>query len=260
MRFWILALTLSLLATWSQAAELPRVKVASMEWAGYSQADGSGYYIELLQTVFPADQYQLDFQFLPFARSLQFTASGRASIALGLYFDNHRKVLFSRYPVAIDVVDAAMTPELRQQWSGLESLSDKKVGAYIGYGLKSRLPPDANFQKFTSLKSMLKMLAQERLDVVLDYERDMSPIIDKIGANVFILKKVISIPLYFGFTPDSKGRQLKRKFDEDFSELLDQGKIKELIDKNISNAEPYYPFQCGSGVCLPIENSEGSLH
>lgn len=252
MRYWFATLSLLWIATLIQAEEMPHIKVASMEWAGYSKADGSGYYIELLQTVFPEDHYRVEMRFVPFARSLQFAASGQADMALGLYFDDSRQVLFSRLPVAMDVIDAATTTELHNQWRGIESLSEKKVGAYIGYRLKNHLPKRTHLQRFTSLKAMLKMVAIGRLDAVLDYEKDMSPLIYRINADIPIIKQVITIPLYFGFTPDDKGRQLKATFDQAYNDMLQQGNIKVLIDKHIADAAPHYPFQCQSGQCTPL--------
>jgi len=249
MRYWIATLSLLLMATLGQAEERTPIKVASMEWSGYSKSDGSGYYIELLQTVFPVDRYKVEMRFVPFARSLQFAASGQADMALGLYFDESRQVLFSRLPVAMDVIDAATTEELHNQWRGIESLSQKKVGLYMGHRLKNHLPEDTHLQHFTSLKAMLKMVAIGRLDAVLDYDKDMSPIIQRINADIPIIKQVVTIPLYFGFTSGDKGRRLKATFDQVYSELLQQGDIKVLLDKHIVNAAPHYPFQCQSGRC-----------
>lgn len=130
---WVLGFTV--------AASPVEIRVVTAAWMGYANAQGEGYYFEILRQAFPSPEWQLKVTVVPFARSIQLLQHDKADIVLGVYQGDLRKGLYSAAAVEMDTVDVALTPAMARDWQGLESLHLRKVQAYIAYGF-DRLIPD----------------------------------------------------------------------------------------------------------------------
>ncbi len=109
----LLLLPSHLLANPVQLVEGPSVVTISTDsWLGYTNKDGSGYYFDILKRVFPKPEWQLKIEMVPFSRVRYLIDHDRVNMALGFYSGDTTRALYSKYPVEVDSVDAAITPEL----------------------------------------------------------------------------------------------------------------------------------------------------
>lgn len=142
--------------TFKAAAE--DIVVATDEWEGYTSKDGQGYYIDLLKAIFPAPEYSLKFEFVPFKRSLLMLKSGKADILLGAYPDDVPAAYLTKYPTNADSISAALNKELAEKWKGLESLTNKTVVAKNAYAFDRYFKTPIKYAEKNNLNSMLQML------------------------------------------------------------------------------------------------------
>lgn len=84
-----------------------KVTVVTDEWANFTNADGTGYYLELLERIYPAPEYELDISFMPYARSLIMVKNNKADVVLGIYQNELPKNQLSQYVVERDLVKVA---------------------------------------------------------------------------------------------------------------------------------------------------------
>ncbi|MBT1446120.1 ABC transporter substrate-binding protein [Shewanella sp. JM162201] len=213
-------------------AEPVQIRVVTAAWLGYANAEGEGYYFDLLRRAFPAPDWELQVTVVPFARSIQLVKHGKADLVLGLYRGDLAPGLYSAEPVELDKVDVALTPAMARDWHGLDSLAQRKVQAYLAYGFNRLIPEPMYYEETSSLDDMLRNLNDGRIDAVLDYRPGIEAAAGRIGNRQFeILDDVISAEVYFGFADTPFGASLKLHFDQAHRELIDSGEQASMYDR-----------------------------
>ena len=186
------------------AARAEDIVVATDVWEGYTSKDERGYYIDLLKAIFPAPEYSLKFEFVPFKRSLRMLESAEADILLGAYPEDVPAEQLAKYPTNVDSISVVVGKELAGNWKGLESLAGKVVVAKNAYGFDRYFKMPIKYSEKDKLKSMLQMLKRGRVDAVLDYKKDIkliwSPL--QLDENFVVIDDVIIENVYSGFAAD----------------------------------------------------------
>jgi ABC-type amino acid transport substrate-binding protein len=216
--------------TFKAAAE--DIVVATDEWEGYTSKDGQGYYIDLLKAIFPAPEYSLKFEFVPFKRSLLMLKSGKADILLGAYPDDVPAAYLTKYPTNADSISAALNKELAEKWKGLESLTNKTVVAKNAYAFDRYFKTPIKYAEKNNLNSMLQMLKKGRVDAVLDFKKDIHLVWEslELEQNFVIIDDVILENVYSAFT--LKKPKLKEHYETAFLNLYESGEVQKMMLKH----------------------------
>ncbi|QYJ78760.1 transporter substrate-binding domain-containing protein [Shewanella acanthi] len=233
MRSLLAAIYLSCLAFVCYAApkEPVVINLVTATWEGYANPDETGYYFEILKRVFPAPDWQLEVQFMPFARTLYLVEHDRVDMMLSVYKDDVKHSLLSQYPVELDIIDAAVTPGIAEKWIGIESLSYKKVRAMLAYRFNTLTPAPMYYEESSDMLTMLNTLNAGHIDAVLDYRADLMGLIPQLKKpkSFVILPDVLKAEAYFAFANTEKGRLLKQQFDNEHKKLIDSGEQARLF-------------------------------
>ncbi|MCL1090818.1 ABC transporter substrate-binding protein [Shewanella profunda] len=242
MKRFLAVFYLCLAALSSTAAASPvMVNVVTSTWEGYANPDETGYYFDILQRVFPASEWQLNVEFMPFARTLYLIEHQRADMALSVYPGDIKQSLLSDNAVEVDSIDAAVTPQIAANWVGIESLSHRKVQAMLAYRYNMLTPVPMYYEESSNMLSMLNSLNAGRIDAVLDYQKDILALVPRLKSpqNFNIIQGVIKAEAYFAFADTDKGIMLKQHFDREHKRLIDSGEQERLyletIDKLKAN-------------------------
>ena len=208
--------------------------VATDIWEGYSNEDGTGYYTDLLKAIYEPQGINVVVKYVPYMRSIEMLDNHKADVMLGAYQGEDITGSYGKYPIEIDVVDAAVSKDLAANWQGIESLSGKKVGAVRGNEFSEYTDVEMKYREVSNLRSLLKMLNHQRIDAVLDYEPDIISAEKTTGEkSKFEVKTgVLKNPSFFVFAKSSKGKNMKEVFDQGFLELYQAGKVKEIYIAN----------------------------
>lgn len=211
-------------------AEPTKIQVATASWGGYTETNGEGYYFELLRRAFPAPEWQLEIQFVPFPRSLYMLEREQVDMVLGLYLGDISKGVYSAQKVETEVIDAAVTPELASVWQGIDSLTSRRVQALIAYRFFTLTPVPMYYQETSSLLEMLRQVNVGKIDAVLDYKPDMLPLLQQLDQprRLVIIEDVLRADVYFAFAKNPKGLKLKQIFDQQFAELEQSGELEAI--------------------------------
>ncbi|WP_258405237.1 substrate-binding periplasmic protein [Shewanella mesophila] len=203
----------------------------------YTNRDGSGYYLDLVRRVFPEPEFQLEVDLVPFARSLYLVEQKRADMGLGVYLGDVNVSYYSREPVEVDKVDAAVTPELAAMWKDVSSLKRKKVQAMLEYRFDSFVSVPMYYEESSDLLQMLNHVNSGRIDAVMDYKDEMEKLATKLShpRQYVIIENVLSPAVYFVFPQTPKGERLKVIFDSKMDELIQSGEIDNIFHKYMPN-------------------------
>ncbi|WP_415775620.1 ABC transporter substrate-binding protein [Shewanella oncorhynchi] len=233
--FATFCLFLAVLPVSVSAAQPIVVNVATSTWEGFANRDKTGYYFELLQRIFPEPEWQLNVQFMPFARSLYLVEHNRTDITLSVYKGDIKKGLLTENMVEVDSIDVAVTAEVAAGWTGIESLSYKKVQAMLAYRYNMLTPVPMYYEESSDMLTMLNSLNAGRIDAVLDYKANLLTFVPKLKApqNFVIIQGVLKAETYFVFANTEKGQMLKQHFDLAHKRLIDSGEQDRLYLETI---------------------------
>lgn len=155
----------------------PTLTIRSDSWYPMNGAPGAakpGYMIELAETIMKYHGYHVDYQLLPWKRSLIEVESGNYDCLVGTYKEKHRNLRYPDEPWGIDQVDFYVSKDNRWRFKGLASLEFVRVGLIAGYSYQADLnqlaesSPDSDQFQFTSgdkaLELNIKKLLRGRID------------------------------------------------------------------------------------------------
>ena len=236
MRYLLLCLTLSFSCYSAQT-----VKVVSEGWPDYTNEDFTGFYFDILRQVFPAPQWQLEIQIVPYKRAIAVIANGEADVTPGVYKGDLKKGLYSQHVLENDLVDAAVSHKVAANWQGISSLAGLSVVAKIGYGFDGLSDVKMKYKEKPSLKGMLQMLNSGRVAAVLDYQSGIVKTQQDAGIrpNYEIKTGVLTSAIFYGFADTKNGTMLKSHFDQRIAEMIANGELKALMVKSLGDDSRY---------------------
>lgn len=247
--FKYLSLILATLLTTLQASsseESTEILIVSDEWQGFVNQQGEGYYLDILEQIFPKPQYTINLVIFPYARALKQVQYNKADIVLGIWANEHPSSQLSQYPVEIDLLDAAMpiehfNPEAKINTKFFNQL---RVLAKVGYQVDELLDQPQNYSEYVNIDRMLKMLASDRADALIDYRASLEPAITHLGLEeqLTVIDNVLTEYVYFGFCSTKHCRSLRQRFDREYLKLYQQGAIKQHIINNHQSLDIFPPL------------------
>jgi len=226
----------------SSGEEIKNVVAASEEWEKGTNADGSGFYWELLDLIYGAKGIKVDKNVMPYERAVNMVKAGKADLWVGSYANEEEFPIYPQYPMDADIVAAVYKKDKIDLSKGQEALKDKKVGWIRGYSYDSYLDVPVKVTKLDGRASGIKMVIADRLDAFLDAKHDIELELQKgeIDRSGIDVKEILQLKLYMAFANNDKGRELAQIWDSRLKELHDSGELKKFYDKY--GYARYYPF------------------
>ncbi|MDV7341409.1 transporter substrate-binding domain-containing protein [Terasakiella sp. A23] len=228
----VMVLMASLL-TLAQAAKAETLRVSTEEWPGYTNADMTGLYFDILNMVFKPHGYALDVRIVPYTRSIHNTISGKSDLWIGAYEGDNEEAIYPKKYYDLDLVEAICVSGILTDKNPLDSLNGKKLGWIRGYEYDAYIPFDANFREFDDRAAAIDSLQRQKLDCFLDDKTINDYLLTNYPDLVKELdrRKIIFLPLFFGFSPTEKGKQLADLFDREFPKYVMSGELEALHQK-----------------------------
>ena len=219
----------------AEPAQAEVIKVVTGNWPGYSTSDGKGYYLALLRQAFPASQWQLQVDYVPFSRAIYMVKQQQVDVGLGFYIDEVNPEYYSDLPVEVDQVDVALTPELAAIWQDINSLKNKRVKAMLEYRYDTFIKVPMYYEEGSDLLQMLNHVNAGQIDAVLDYKRSLQGLASQLNRpRQYVIKEnVLNPEVFFVFPQTEKGKRLKRRFNQTMQRLLTSGELDKLFEAHI---------------------------
>ena len=103
-------------------------------WEDYSNEDGTGYHLDVLNEIYPSPDYRLTVSCVSFKRALRMVEMDQDDIALGVNRGHIHADLIAKPVVENDTVDLLIGTNSARQWQGLHCLENKRIAVRSGYG------------------------------------------------------------------------------------------------------------------------------
>ena len=206
---WLLCLCSSLSAK--------PVVIETAVWPGFTNADGSGAYFDLIRQVLPPADYPLDIRINHLGRAWLTVQRGQADLGLGLtqYDIQAFQLERSALPYDEDVIVALYLPS-RVPAAALNptGLATLQLGWEKSYNYGVALHIDAVGYEVSSPAHAVELLLAQRIDVYLAELEDLAGVQKKLKSAGIQQQWLANVPVYVGFSPTPQGRQLKQLWDQ----------------------------------------------
>lgn len=212
--------------------------VVSSQWPGFTQADGTGLYFEVLRQALRSQGVEFKVQVSNWKRARFAFEQQRADVLVCDYANEHSEGV---YPVWYLDMDPAVFVYSRQPLSSLSMLQRQPVGWVLGYKFARLVPNDIQLVELDSHADGFRMLQAGRLAAVVSYQQHVPA--DWQGP-LFKIQVQAPRPLYPVFQNTQAGRELARLFDLGMQQLQQQGRLQALYPPDIwqrSGLETFIP-------------------
>lgn len=208
------------------AFEKPILHCVADEWKGYTNADGSGTYWQIIRSIY-ADKYQLKLQTTPFHRAIKLVTTGKADCIVAIYTKDKRNLLVPKYHLDTEYPANLLFDKTRHNIKSKDDLDNLDNLVIVGlkdYGLEHFLPNPLNLYGVDSHKKMNELIMNSRVDAAIVYTHNIR-LVDPTGK----LNQIEIIPdkkYYLGFYPSELGSELVKQYDSKLPKLILDGTIK----------------------------------
>ena len=229
-----------------QAAEVLSIRADS--WYPMNGEPGTakpGYMIELAQTIMAHHGYQVDYQLLPWKRSLKYVNQGREDCVVGAYKADARELLFPEEPWGVDQVDFYVKKGNGWRYQGLESLQGITVGLIGGYAyeeefnaLVKRSNDKDRFQAINednALELNIRKILRGRITATVESVYVMNAKLEELGLTQDIVSAGTLTSgelMYIACSPKRpSSKQYLRWIDEGTQRLRRNGELQKILSR-----------------------------
>lgn len=221
----------------AQEQALSPIRVVSEAWEGYTNADGTGLAWDILRKVYEPLGIQLQFEIVPYTRSVGLVLKGQADAWVGSYPDEVDNAVFPRWHYDRDSIYALGL--VSSPRPSIETLGNFKLIWMRAYDYQNQLPNATRYHEIQRRDVVLEMLKIGRADFYLDDLTEVNGVLKKaLEPQNYQLTLLYSLKNYLGFSPNERGRQLAAQFDQRMDSLVTSGELKPIFQR----WERTYPF------------------
>jgi polar amino acid transport system substrate-binding protein len=264
-RLFFLALLIVGLGT-GRAGHAETLKVCYDQWPPLTifPSNGSsarGVVIDMLEQIYTAQGYELEFFEVPLARGLAMVSDGLCDI-LPEYVgsvNTENDFVYGNEPTFAYTTAFVVRRGDPWRYRGIQSVIGKRVGTGPGWDYSSMSmayqyyiddPKNADFVEVVAgyddvIDRILRMIVEDRVDLYADNELVLQHVLNRLDlhdelqvTHPGLEKKLVERPIFSKRIPDAKRQQLIRVWDE--GRLLIKGEQEKMILKkyNVSLDDP----------------------
>ena len=226
------------------AQPLPVLKVVSEEWVGYTNADGTGTYWDIIRAVY-GKHYQIELIATTWSRALNLVETARADILVGSYKDTSRKLIYPKYHLDLEYPLYALFDKTIHNINEMNDLAGLYIAGNKDYGLEKLLPSSSHFYGVPYIDNVVNLIDKKRIDVAISYRSNLS-LADP--ENRYSHKAIGKEQrLYLAFSQSAKGEQLRKRYEQDIIILIANDELKQYFPNKLE----YQHAQLDSLLALP---------
>lgn len=150
-------------------ADIKSISVVAPLWEGFTNADGTGLYWEVLQAVFEPEGIKIKHANVPWNRAVKMVSKYAVYNAIvGEVLDSEEKLIFPKYAIDVEQMSILSLAKNRLDWRGASSLSNKKVGWMKEYEMIEPQDRDFELVEYRTVEQGLEMLNTGKIDYMID--------------------------------------------------------------------------------------------
>lgn len=217
-------LLLSVCVWYSMVSQAKTLTVAAAQWPGYTHADGSGLYFQILREALATEDIQLNIRTSNWKRAKHMFHANRADILICDYRSADPMRLWPRWHLDFDQPILLFS---RQPLPDLQQLRDQPVGWLLGYDFDRYLPVSVKSYEVATDLEGFTLLQHGRLAAFISYQMHLPK---PLQSQLYSTELAAAQPMYPVFHNDFNGRMLARAYDAGMRRLYQSGRLAELFN------------------------------
>lgn len=240
MRSWLLGVLLCCLCLPPLQAEetVPaEIRLVSEVWEGHSNADGTGLAWDIMRLIFEPAGVKLRIRSEPYTRSIGLVLRGEADAWVGSYRDEVEGALYPQWHYDADQISALGLAE--KPVPNLANLGSFRLVWMRGYEYHRYLPNLTHYREIHRRSGILAMLAYGHADFFIDARTEIEDVLGEAkNPSQYQVTDLTRLPVYLGFTHNSRGQTLAALYDRRLAELVKNGSLRPIFRR----WQQPYPF------------------
>lgn len=231
---WLLFCFLLWHPVWAEQKSTAELHIITPVWPGFTNADGSGAYVELFQLVYAREQVKLVWSFSNFGRAISLVQQGKHHVVPGLSAygapEEQQNLLLSAQPFDFDLIVAIYHPEYTAAPT-LEQLKQLRLAWDLAYDLHLVLDLPTKGYEVLDIKQGLELVKNRRVDVYLAEKSELQQYLQgesPVKLQPLHYKEMLRDPIFLAFADNASGRAFKLAWDNNFMSLYKTGQLKQF--------------------------------
>lgn len=233
-RFYLLCCFLAFQPAFAEQTVPAELQISAPVWPGFTNADGSGAYVDLFRFIYPKDQVQLVWHFSNYSRAIALVQQGKHHMVPGLSanesMSKQKSLLLSAKPFDFDLIVAIYHPEHTAP-PRLEQLKQHKLAWDLAYDLHLVLGLKEKGYEVLDIKQGLELVKKKRIDIYLAEKSELLQYLQgetPVKLQPLQYKELLRDPIYLAFADNEAGRMFKNIWDRRFIDLYHTGQLKQF--------------------------------
>lgn len=244
MRYLMIAL---LCLAYSASALSDVFTVRSDEWPPYNttaDAEQPGYVIEILQAALEPHGYTVDYQTMPWNRSLDSVRNGDFHAVVGAFVSDAPDFVFPEESVGTAGSTFYTLPSSDWSYDGVDSIANIRLGYLADYAYTDSIDEyleehGDNHQRMAAdggLANLIRMLMGGRIDAVIEDESVMQATLLSMGISADSLRHAGAAgepePIYAALSPArEESAELAEKISQGIREMREDGRLEAILER-----------------------------
>lgn len=207
--------------------------VVAPEWEGYTNADGTGLYWEVLKAIYEPVGIKVKTNIIPWNRAMKMVTKYRTYNAIvGEYHDTEEPLQFPEH--AIDVEYMVVLSKNTNSFTDLSSFTNKSVGWIKDYEVIPQSKRNFNLKEFRDIDQGIELLKQDQIDFLVDDWDEVAAATQKhnIPQELYTLTDMPEgKSIYVAFGDHNLSKILIDIYNKRILELLNSGELTAIYNK-----------------------------
>lgn len=212
------------------------IHVKTEPWQHFTNADGSGYFFDLLRAIYEPQGYQIKIEFCHWRACILDVIEAKADIILGVSaveVEASNKLQRGSYPIHFERIAVAFKSKKWPDWQGQQTMKNKIIVQHKGFGHEKELTVPVKVRDSLNNEQAWHLLATDQADFFVDglavLEREVRQ--HNTEDVVYQIEPIFKTPNYMGFGTHKKSQKLLKVFNDTLPRLYQQGIPQALQEK-----------------------------
>lgn len=239
-----------------------QLKIGADEWPGFTNANGTGIYFELLQRIY--SEKNIGIRIDSYNRVLNSFNKNEIDIIVGVYREDVQQALIPDWFLDTEYPITAFYNPALTKINNVSDIKNKRISWKRGYHFEKFISDIKDVYLVNEADTGFELLNKNRIDVFIDFPKNIPK---KYQQRFISLEVVPSRHIYLAFQKNKQGELLAKQFDEKMADLRSSGELAEIfnneyihsdLDNFKTNLEPIIVITEDSNLSIQYENLDQS--
>ena len=214
--------------------QIKSINIVAPVWEDYTNADGTGMYWEILQTIYSNQDIKLKPSSVSWNRALKMVTKYQIYNAIvGEYLDSEEPLLFPKYPIDVEYL-AVLSKNSEAAFVDMSSLAGKRVGWLKDYDLIDENEIDFTLREYRTVQQGLKLLDEGKLDFIIDEWDELASALssNNLSLDDYQMKNMPEgTDVYVAFADNAISKVLIEVYNEEVEVMVKSGSMQAIYKK-----------------------------